>query len=148
MDTDVLAQLIDLKHQLLLQLRELARRQADLVGAGDLTQLMNVLGIKQRLLNAVTSVETRLDPFRSEDPERRVWRSPELRQRTREVSQQCDELLREVMTLERDCESQMLVRRDEAAEQLQRAHFSTNAAQAYLGPAELAGGQFDVSCES
>ena len=148
MDTDVLAKWIDAKHQLLSQLRELAARQRELVGGGDVTQLMNLLGVKQRLLDVVTTVESRLDPFRAEDPEQRVWRTPEHRIRTRAVSQRCDELLREILAIERDCESKMLVRRDQAANQLQRAHFSTNAAQAYLGAGEVAGGRFDASCET
>jgi hypothetical protein len=148
MDTDVLAQLIGSKHELLLQIRQLVARQAEWVAADDMTRIMQVLAVKQRLLDALQDVERRLDPFRQEDPERRIWRTPDDRQRTRDLSARCDALLREILSLERTCESTMVQRRDQAATQLQGAHRSAQVASAYQGAGDPSGRQFDASCET
>lgn len=148
MDTETLAQLIDRKHVLLTQLRELAVKQAELVDAGSLSPMMSLLAVKQRLLKCVEQLETELDPFRQQDPDRRVWRSPEHRERARVVSTHCDELLQQIMSLEKDCESRMARRRDEAAERLQTVHTSSHAATAYSSVLGESAAQFDASCES
>lgn len=148
MDTDVLARLIDNKHALLVQLLELAQRQAIFVEQGDMTRMMSLLAMKQRLLNAIEQLERQLDPFREQDPDARVWRSPDDRARARETSTACDALLRQIMAVEKQCEGGMSLRRDEAAERLQAAHFSSQAAHAYASLPGAAGGQFDISCES
>ncbi len=148
MGTDVLAQLIDTKVELLSQLRQLAARQVELVEAGDMTRIMNLLAVKQRLLNAVDQIERQLDPFRTEDAEQRAWQSPAHRQRARDASARCDALLQEIMTVERSCEAQLFQRRDQAAEQLQGMHFSAQVASAYLAAHDSSGRQFDASCET
>jgi hypothetical protein len=148
MDTDVLAELIDAKHELLCQIRQLAGRQAEVIVQGDMTRIMSLLAVKQRLLNSIEQLERRLDPFRQQEPEQRQWQSPAHRQRAREASTRCDALLNEIMAVERTCETQLLQRRDLAADQLRVAHFSMHAANAYLPSGDSAGGQFDVSCET
>lgn len=148
MDTEVLAQLIANKHELLLQIRQLSARQVEFVEADDMARMIHLLAVKQRLLAAMEETERRLDPFRREDPEQRVWRSPAHRQRAQELSARCDTLLQEIMSMEKGCESQLFRRRDEAAGQLQGVHRSVQAASAYLGAAEASGRQFDASCET
>lgn len=148
MDTEVLAQLIDNKHELLSQIRQLSARQVELVAADDMTRVIHVLAIKQRLLNVLEEIERRLDPFRRQDPEQRVWASAARRQQARDISARCDALLQEIMTMERGCESQLFHRRDEAASQLQGAHRSAQVANAYLGVADASGRQFDASCDT
>lgn len=148
MSTDVLAELIDAKLALLRQLHELSSHQAQVIKQGEIGPIISVLAVKQRLLNAIEQVERRLDPFREEDPDRRAWASPVHRQRAREASERCDALLSEIMTVERDCEAQLSLRRDAAADQLRVAHFSTQATWAYQSTVGSSGGQFDASCES
>lgn len=148
MNTDVLAELIEAKLLLLRQLRELAAQQAHVIEQGDMSRVMSVLAIKQRLLNAIEQVERQLDPFREQDPDQRVWKSPTHRQRARESSEQCDALLNEIMAVEKACEAQLSFRRDHTAEQIRSAHFSTHAAWAYQPSTGFSGGQFDASCES
>lgn len=149
MDTEVLAQLIDAKYALLVELHQLATRQAGVIDSGDLSRLMSLLATKQQLLNAVTQLEGRMDPFRAEDPDRRVWPSSAHRQRAREIAARSDQLLGEIMAVERNCEQQLIQRRDQVAERLQKhTNFSTHVANAYLSPDRTSGGQFDVSCET
>ena len=148
MDTEVLAQLINAKFQLLSQLRQLSVRQADVVSGDDMSRMIHLLAVKQKLLNTLEELEHRLDPFRDQDPDRRVWSSAGRREQVREVSEQCDAMLLEIMGIERGCESQLIQRRDQTADEIQGMHFSAQVANAYLGAGEGAGRQFDASCET
>src|SRR5688572_8848531 len=136
METDFLAQLIDARHHVLVQLQELARQQAVLVQDGDMTRLMSLLAVKQRLLNTLQDHERKLEPFRVQDPEQRLWRSNADRQRCREVAEHSELMLGEILRVERQCETELIQRRDDAAKLLQGAHSAARATQAYVSPLE------------
>lgn len=148
MDTEVLAQLINAKFQLLSQLQQLATRQAAVVAGDDMSRMIQLLAVKQKLLNTLDELERRLDPFRDQDPDRRVWSTPARREQVREVSAQCDKLLREIMSIERGCESQLIHRRDQAADELHGVHLSAQVVSEYQGAVDSSGRQFDASCET
>ena len=74
METDVLADLIGKKLAVLEQLRDLSRRQSDLIADGDIQRLLSVLSAKQTLLAELQKLQQRLEPFRKQDPEARTWR--------------------------------------------------------------------------
>lgn len=74
-ETDILKDLIRVKSECLLQLRDIGRKQLALIDEGNMTSLMDVLAAKQRPLVTLQRIERALDPFRKQDPERRVWRS-------------------------------------------------------------------------
>ena len=131
METDWLADRIEQKHEVLSELRQLARRQADIIRVGDTGKLLNLLAVKQSFLNKLQQLERQLDPFRSQDPESRVWRSAAHRQQTRDAATRCESLLNEIMLLERQCESDLIQRRDQAATRLQGIHDVTRATTAY-----------------
>lgn len=143
-DTDRLAELIDHKSQALVQLLELSRRQAGFIAEGDLASLLTLLSVKQKLLHRVQELERMLDPFRSEDPEKRVWRSVEMRQQVAEGARYCEMLVAEVMALEEQGEAEMVRRRDRAANQLQVVAQASHVRGSYLS--EIANGKnrFDV----
>lgn len=148
MDTDVLAQLIEAKRQLLEQLHQLAVRQSSLVEAEDMTRLLSLLAVKQRLLESLQAVEQQLAPFYEEDPEQRPWPTPERRQEARLAADRCNELLGLIMQVEQGCDSRLRRRRDEAATRLHHFHASQHVTQAYLDVPGESGGQFDASCET
>lgn len=148
METDLLAKLIDAKHDVLGQLRELAGRQSELIPQSDMGRLLSLLAVKQRLLVELQSLERQLDPFRDQDPDQRLWRSPADRQHCREAADRCDSLLAEIMSMERKCESELIRRRDQASTLLQGIHIAASATQAYATALESRGNQLDVSCES
>ena len=85
LETDRLAKLIAQKHEILVQLLELVQRQRQIVGEGNMTRLLSLLAAKQPFISQLQEVETDLDPFRSQDPEERHWRSAEFRH-TRSVA--------------------------------------------------------------
>ncbi len=130
-ETDILAQLIRAKRECLLQLRELGRRQLDLIDADDITSLLDILAAKQRPLVQLQRIERALDPFRNQDPEQRRWRSLGDRCHCAEQVQQCETLLGEIVSQERCSEGSMVRRRDEAAQRLQGAHLAGQACGAY-----------------
>lgn len=148
METKQLAQLIDERFAVLVDLRQLAQRQRELIGAGDMTRLLSLLAVKQQRLNDLQLLETRLDAFRGQDPEQRVWHSLAERQRCREAAQQSEALLADIMSAERHCETILVQRRDHTAQLLQDCHRAAHATQAYGESLVVPGSQFDMSCES
>jgi flagellar biosynthesis/type III secretory pathway chaperone len=146
--TDRLAELIDGKQSVLVQLRELARQQLDLVDKGDMSRLLSLLAAKQALLNELTAVERDLDPFRDDDPAAREWRSSDARQRCRQTAEQCNLLLKEIVLLETQGESELTHRRDDVAARLQGVHQAAQAHHAYTAAPAVVHGPLDVSSES
>jgi hypothetical protein len=143
--TEILSDRIERKLALLGQLRDLGRRQAELIEAGDLTQLLKLLSAKQRLLAALQSLERELDPFRDEDPDARVWISPAHRQQCAKNAAACEEMLQSIVEQERHSENQMRLRRDEAAARLDGAHSVTAAHRAYAAEEFQASRRLDLT---
>jgi len=144
LETDHLAKLIDQKHQALVQLRDLARRQADLIAGEEMAQLLTLLSAKQKLLAQVQAMERSLDPFRQQDPEQRTWQSPELRQQVAQTASRSESILAEIMVIEKQSETEMVDRRDKAANQLQTATNAAHVRNAYFRAAEQQPNRLDV----
>lgn len=131
LETDVLANLIGRKLSVLEQLRDLSRRQSHLITDGEMQRLLSVLSAKQTLLKELQKVQKKLEPFRAQDPESRRWRTTEDRDRCRQLVERSEALLGEIMVVEKQCESEMVRRRDQAVAQLQNVNSSAEATRAY-----------------
>jgi hypothetical protein len=129
--TEKLSELIQRKHSVLVQLRDFGRRQADLVTSGDIAALLALLGTKQQLIVGLQKLERELTPFYAEDPERRVWASPQARARCAQLAAECNAILEEIVGLEKVGAEKMTVRRNEVAQQLQQVHAATQVRSAY-----------------
>jgi hypothetical protein len=129
--TDKLAELIQRKHHVLVQLRDFGRRQADLVTSGDIPALLALLGTKQQLIAGLQNLEQQLAPYYAEEPDSRVWQSPQARATCAQQAAECNVLLEEIVGLEKLGAEKMTVRRNEVAEQLQQVHAATNVRSAY-----------------
>src|SRR2546430_13269884 len=92
-NTERLAALITSKQQVLEILVQLSRQQLALIGAGDMTTLLKLLGGKQTVMNHLQIIERELAPFRDEDPDQRVWNSPEHRVACQARAEHCNTLL-------------------------------------------------------
>jgi flagellar biosynthesis/type III secretory pathway chaperone len=147
METDVLAELIGTKLAVLEQLRGLSRRQTDLIATGDIQRLLSVLSAKQTLLAELQKLQQRLEPFRRQDPDARVWRTPEDRDRCRQLVERCEAVLSEVMAIEQHSESEMAQRRDAALSRLEGSHSSAEATRAYIRPPVALHGSLDLSSD-
>ena len=144
-ETDILADLIGSKRECLVRLREMGRRQLELIGEGDMTALLDVLAAKQRSLEKLHRIERNLDPFRGQDPDRRRWRTPEDRRLCTEQLEQCERLLAEIISQEKCSEGALLLRRDEAANRLQSTHLAGQAREAYTAEPQGRAKQIDLS---
>ena len=129
--TDKLAKLIAQRRQCLMQMRDLGRKQAELIATGDMGALLRLLSAKQQLITALQAIERELAPFHAEDPDSRTWPTPEGRAECARQAEDCRQLLAEVMQLEKQNEERITVRRDEVASQLQTAHAASVARGAY-----------------
>lgn len=135
LETDILGDLIGRKRSCLAQLRAIGERQLDLVRLGSMTDLLELLAVKQHVLLQLQQVERELDRFRGEDPEKRRWRSPEGRRECAAQWAECEALLAQIMAQERQSERELTRRRDEAAARLEEVHTASQARGAYLaGP--------------
>jgi hypothetical protein len=129
--TEQLAALIGRRHQLLVQLRDVGRRQLELVAERDTASLIKLLAVKQSMIATLQTIERDLLPFAADDPEKRVWRSSDQRSKCAEQAAECNAMLREIVNVEKMGVDQMTVHRNEIAEQLQQVHSAVDVRSAY-----------------
>ena len=130
-ETEQLAALIDRRHACLSRLREMGRRQLELIEQDRIAELLDVLGAKQSFLAELQRTERALAPFRSQSPDSRTWGTPERRRHCAETAAGCERLLAEIIEQEKRAESDLIRRRDAAAEQLRGTHVAGQARRAY-----------------
>lgn len=142
--TEKLADLIGKRLSCLTQLRDLGRKQSDLISTGEMGSLLRLIAAKNRLIIALQAVEQQLAPYHAHDPESRQWESPERRAECAVQASACTQLLEEAMQLERDNEKKLTLRRDCLAGQLQAAQAAGTARAAYQAQQRWQGSR----CES
>ena len=145
--TDQLAELVSRKHECLRALRELGRRQKVLVEAEDLSQLFKLLGTKQQLLVLLQELERKLEPYREEHPEHRVWESEEARANCAAMAGECPALLKEILTQEQESEQRLKERRDITEAQINSARSAGVARAAYVTHEQSQMGSLDLSAD-
>ena len=126
-----LADLMVKRRKCLTQLRDLGARQALLIAAGEMSDLLRLASAKQQLIVALQAVERQLAPFQDQDPESRAWESAEIRSRCAADADACRQLIEEVIAMEQDGERQMATRRDELANQLRSVASGGRVREAY-----------------
>lgn len=146
-ETDALAQLICRKLDCLLRLREMGDKQLELVRDDRMADLLDVLSAKQRLLIELQRIERALDPFRSQDPDQRRWRTADARRTCARQLQQCEALLGQIVAREKQSERELVRRRDDVAARLQGAHLASQARGAYVSLSQPPISQLDLSSE-
>src|SRR5262245_40525201 len=111
--TQKLAELIRKKHQVLVKLRDIGRRQADLVAGGEIGALLKLLAGKQQLIAGLQTLEAELKPYYAQDPDSRAWQSPADRAACAKLADECNALLEEIVGLEKRGAEQMDARRND-----------------------------------
>jgi hypothetical protein len=147
-ETDNLAELIHRRHVCLGQLRDLGRRQLELIAAGELGHLLTLLAGKQRLLATLQATERELDPFRQQDPAVRRWRSLADREICARLAADCESLLAEIVAQERQSELEMSRRRDQTVACLEHVQSAGAARGAYAAQTSVLRTHLDLSSES
>jgi len=148
LETGQLAELIHQKRSCLAQLHEMGMKQLELVKSGAMSQLLEVLAAKQRLLVSLHKIERALDPFRGQSAEDRRWPSPAEREKCAAELAECEALLGEIVTQEKHSEAGLIRRRDEAAQRLQGAHVASLARGAYSAKSQPSINQLNLLSES
>ena len=148
MDSDLLDRRIAEKHDCLCELRDMGERQLELVHAGAVEGLLDVLAAKQRVLARLQKIERDLDPFRKQDDGRRTWRSEEARRRCARRLEECESLLAEIVGQEKESQDELTRRRDQVASQLEDVHQALRARGAYAAPPQQGAGQLDLLSEA
>lgn len=123
--------LVAKRHLCLTQLRDLGRKQSELIAGGEMGALLRLISAKNQLIVALQAIERELAPYHAQDPEQRKWSSDADRTRCAAQAAECRQLLEEVMQMERDNEARMIRRRDQVATRLQTAQQANNARGAY-----------------
>ena len=131
LSTNLLADLMAKRRKCLLQLRELGLRQAAMIAAGEMAELLRMVAAKQQLIVALQAIEKQLAPFQSQVPEARAWSSAALRERCAADAEACRALIQEVMTMEETGEQQMTQRRDMVTGQMRSMAAGVRVHDAY-----------------
>ena len=139
MESDRLAQLVLCKLQIMQLLRRLAAQQLEVISGGDMSNLLKLLAAKQTVMDQLAKAEQQLDPFRSQDPDARDWPSAGAREVCQRNVETCNELLSEIMRLEKQAELEMVRRRDDASVRLAGMHGASEARHAYVAAAAATG---------
>ena len=145
MESQRLTQLVQCKLQIMQLLRRLAAQQLEVIAGGDTSNLLKLLAAKQTVMDQLAKLEQQLDPFRGQDPETRDWPSTAAREECQRNVETCNELLTEVMRLEKQGELEMVRRRDDASVRLAGMHGASEASRAYVTAATATG--LDLSTE-
>ena len=129
--TEKLYELMESKLRLLTELHALAIQQSDLVSGQELSELMSLLGRKQRLMDTLMEIQVDLVPYASEDPEERIWRSEERRRECQAIKTRCDRLVGELLVMENRAIDNMALQREVVASQLQQVTDASRLSRAY-----------------
>jgi hypothetical protein len=132
LDTELLARLVRARRACLAGLRDIGKKQIELIEQGNMTALLDVLAAKHRPLAELQRIERALDPFRGENPAGRRWASPEDRAACARAIDECEALLAEIVRQEKHCEQALLRQRDETAARLARFRLAGQVRGAYV----------------
>lgn len=130
-DLNQLTSLLAHKLECLSRLRELGREQQELIENRRLTELIQALSLKQRLIDRLNQIESDLRPFHAQHPDARPWRSPEARQQCAKMVELCQLLSQEILRQEEEGQKRLKEQRDDTAAQLRQLHSAWEAREAY-----------------
>lgn len=128
--TERLAQLVHQKATLVRELHKLVSKQQQMIREQEV-DLIPLLAVKQRVLEALNDVDRTMDPFRQQDPDQRQWLSVEARTHCRDEAEQCEALFRQVLMIENDCTLTLQKQQQKTREQLQGVALAGQASRAY-----------------
>lgn len=134
--TDRLASLIAARRQVLAVLAELARRQLQLVAENQIGSLLSLLATKQAVIRQLETLHRELAPFHADDPEARLWRSPQARAECQRQAEECQALLAQVLELERQAEAALATQQATTAQALGRLTSLADAQAAYAAASQ------------
>jgi hypothetical protein len=131
MDTNTLSDLISQRHAALVQLLELSQGQVDAIESNRMTDLMNILSAKQKPIQRLFELTSKLRPALHDDPDARHWPDQSQRIRCKEQQQQCEAMHAKLLEIEAECEAVLQTNRTEMTSRLERLSSGTDATSGY-----------------
>ena len=144
-DTELLSALIERQWNILSALRVLAVQQADCLGADDGELLLSMIARKQPLIEELLQIQSQLAVYRDEDPERRVWRDSQSRERCKAMVASCEQMHHEIVQLESHSLEELENNRNAIAAQLQDCRDASLASTAYTADTILSESSLDLT---
>lgn len=129
--TERLFSLFEAKRMLLEDLRTIGISQSEAVDKQDIPELLILLGRKQGMIDRLMVIQQQMLDFQGEDPETRLWSSPERRRACQESKRVCDQWIQEILVMEQRASESMTAQRDAIAGQLLQSADSMRLARAY-----------------
>lgn len=147
MDADTLTDLVERRHQVLLELLELGDRQADAVRHNRMSELLEILNRKQVPLETLGRLSDALREAVTDDPGQREWASPQARAACRQLNEACEQMLQRLMRQEAEAETELASARDALDQELAVGEGKRRAAGGYSAAAgtPTTGGRIDLS---
>ena len=116
---------------MLLQLCDVGRRQQRIVEEGETATLLQLLSAKQTLISSLQQLERDMAPYHAENPDARIWPTAEERARCAQQAAECNQLLEQIVAMEKQSADRMTARRNEVAAQLRHVYAAGQARDAY-----------------
>ncbi len=98
--TDHLLELIERKLHLLSVIKQMSVQQTELIRCDEVESLLALLARKNEAMDGLQRVQKQLAPFQSQNADSRIWKSESDRRQCREMVQQCEQLLADLISLE------------------------------------------------
>jgi len=143
--TEFLLQCMRHRRDILLALRALTSAQRESSLASDPTVTLGILARKSSLIDELTAIHQQLQPFHHDDPEHRFWPVPGQRQLCQQLTDEGQQLLREIIDMEQATVNAIATHRDAVAAQLQNGTDSVLASNAYTAGDRLHASSLDLS---
>ncbi|MCA9134145.1 MAG: hypothetical protein KDA45_13350 [Planctomycetales bacterium] len=142
--TEFLLQCMQDRLEVLHALHSVTNSQMQVAVHGEVDTTLGLLASKQSLIDELTMVQQRLHPYFNDDPEARVWQSPQRHDQCRQLAAEGGRLLQEIIHLEKNALEEISGRREAIAAQLQDGQDSILARTAYAADNLLATSTLDV----
>lgn len=130
-----LISLLDQQRRIYHQLGDLSRQQSQLVSAGDAEPLLSLLGQRQQLIDQLTQLNGRIDPYKRDWPA--LWAQLDRGDqfRIQQLIDQVQKLLDDIVQQDEKDRVALSAQRQHVSDELQQVHRGTAVNRAYGRPA-------------
>ncbi len=143
--TDRLLTLMTVKLELVESLYALSASQNALLPGEDVSSLLGVIARRETLIDQLSHVQQELEPYQTDDPDQRIWRTSDRRDTCRQVVGKIEKLLKEVLRLDGQTLDTMCQRRDIIAAELRYGQDSNLTERAYATSESLQQSVLDIN---
>jgi hypothetical protein len=138
------AELLKKKEEMLQRLLPVSQRQLELVRRENVSDLLQHLGQKSKLLDELEALEKQLVPFKEIPVEQRTWKNETERSTAQTALEHCNELLKQIITLETQSTEEHAAQKVTVERELYRSRQAGQIHNAYFRNGKDDGNQFQA----